>query len=407
TLIAFVGGTTLTDPQRILVAVVGIGLALVGTIFALRSQFAIRNSQLLNLQLRRGALHSPISDLQPLTSILLFAWLPPLLLGLLSLWRPAFDERFLTGTIPPVLILIALPIVHWWPDRRWLSAIGVVALILVAGLSLTNYFFNPAFGKSPNWRGIAAYLSTHTSAAELVLQDFQDPAFGYYYQGPAQPVDAPVAPGAATEEQLAAWLDTHPRLWLFVADSTASDGDWLNDHAERLMDEWIFGFRLQAFDSPAGSLAAMIPFERNFSDGIRLIGYRLLPSTIGRGIRGEGLHLTLYWQSIAAASKDYTVFTHVLTTDGVQVAGQDNPPARGRRPTSRWQTGETIVDPYDLTLSADLAPGAYSIQVGLYDPATGARLSVVDSQTDSVTLPEPIELKDAIRDSQFSIRQLE
>jgi hypothetical protein len=45
----------------------------------------------------------------------------------------------------------------------------------------------------------------------------------------------------------------------------------------------------------------------------------------------------------------------------------------GGNPTSTWQPGELIVDQAVLHVAADAQPGEYSLNVGMYDPASGAR----------------------------------
>ena len=67
------------------------------------------------------------------------------------------------------------------------------------------------------------------------------------------------------------------------------------------------------------------------------------------------------------------VFTHLH--DAVEgVRGQrDSVPVRGDRPTTGWAAGEVIVDPYEMPVNADAPPGAYRIEIGMYDPATGDR----------------------------------
>jgi hypothetical protein len=62
------------------------------------------------------------------------------------------------------------------------------------------------------------------------------------------------------------------------------------------------------------------------------------------------------------------------------VAQQDEPPVGGLNPTHTWQTGEMIVSPVKVTISPTAAPGAYTLLVGLYDPAAeGARLPAQDA----------------------------
>jgi hypothetical protein len=46
-------------------------------------------------------------------------------------------------------------------------------------------------------------------------------------------------------------------------------------------------------------------------------------------------------------------------------------------PTTRWRPGEVVIDPYAIVLPADLPPGEYAIEVGLYLRETGQRLGVM------------------------------
>ena len=50
----------------------------------------------------------------------------------------------------------------------------------------------------------------------------------------------------------------------------------------------------------------------------------------------------------------------------------------GRHPTTTWVPGEVVVDAYEIPIRADAPPGAHVIEVGMYDPGTLQRLSVLD-----------------------------
>ena len=43
--------------------------------------------------------------------------------------------------------------------------------------------------------------------------------------------------------------------------------------------------------------------------------------------------------------------------------------------TSTWRSGEVIEDVYALSIAAGTPGGSYTIEVGMYDPATLARLA--------------------------------
>jgi 4-amino-4-deoxy-L-arabinose transferase-like glycosyltransferase len=118
-----------------------------------------------------------------------------------------------------------------------------------------------------------------------------------------------------------------------------------------------------------------VRLDQPFGEEITLLGYDL----VGGHDRGEldpdNLELTLYWRADEAPKTDYTTFLHLRNSANENVAQKDRPPANGLYPTSLWDAGEIIVDEISVPL-AGLPVGKYSLVVGLYDFATGARLPV-------------------------------
>ena len=110
------------------------------------------------------------------------------------------------------------------------------------------------------------------------------------------------------------------------------------------------------------------PIDRRMNaqlgDAIELTGYQLDRT-------GEAIKLTLIWRSLKTIDEDYTVFTHVLDQTGQLIGGKDNPPVNGTYPTSHWMPGEYVTDEYVIPVNP---PEGFAIEVGLYDPETGARL---------------------------------
>ncbi len=113
----------------------------------------------------------------------------------------------------------------------------------------------------------------------------------------------------------------------------------------------------------------------------QLRGYRLEPAAI---MPGEPVSLTLYWQSLNPTTTSYTVFAHLLGPDGTILAQSDHLPASGGRPVTGWLPGEIVVDTAVLFLPAAAPPGPYQFRVGLYDPATGQRLPLLDTTADAI-----------------------
>jgi hypothetical protein len=131
----------------------------------------------------------------------------------------------------------------------------------------------------------------------------------------------------------------------------------------------------------AGDVKITNRLDVSFDDGITLLGYDLATSTLRPG---ETVNLTLYWQAAGPLAQRYKVFTHLLgetfnAANGNFLWGQlDSEPAANTRLTTTWRTGEVIVDEYAIRLQADAPAGPYRIEIGLYDPISGARLSLLD-----------------------------
>lgn len=117
----------------------------------------------------------------------------------------------------------------------------------------------------------------------------------------------------------------------------------------------------------------LAPGATNFDDKIALLDVDLPQETIQSG--GQ-LALALTWQSLADMGEDYTVFVQVLDEQDRIVGQVDSWPVQGTYPTSQWQIGEVIHDPYVVQLQSDLQPGTYRVHIGWYLLATLRRLPV-------------------------------
>jgi 4-amino-4-deoxy-L-arabinose transferase-like glycosyltransferase len=125
-----------------------------------------------------------------------------------------------------------------------------------------------------------------------------------------------------------------------------------------------------------------------FEDGIMLGGYNLDRRRVQRG---EQIMLSLYWQGHTQPSQNYKIFVHLVNWQDMRAAQHDSAPQGGAAPTSRWLSGQTIVDEHPLIISPEAPPGAYQVIVGLYEEDTGRRLRLLwrdgaSVQADSVTL---------------------
>jgi hypothetical protein len=122
------------------------------------------------------------------------------------------------------------------------------------------------------------------------------------------------------------------------------------------------------------------PLHADLGEGVRLLGYAV---NTGQVAPGETLLLTLYWQGLAPMSESYTVFTHLLDTDGQIQAQMDSEPQGGSLPTDRWTVGQVVQDNYALTVSSEASPGSHVLEVGMYFLETLKRLPVLDPDSDA------------------------
>lgn len=109
---------------------------------------------------------------------------------------------------------------------------------------------------------------------------------------------------------------------------------------------------------------------------------------------GDRLELALTWEVLDRLFRDYTLFVHITDRNGVIITQIDQPP-RADRPTTTWQTGETLVSVHSLTLPVNVVPGTLTVRLGLYEG--DQRLHVVDAglasvQGDAILVGE-IEIK--------------
>jgi len=130
------------------------------------------------------------------------------------------------------------------------------------------------------------------------------------------------------------------------------------------------------------------PMDVRFGESVSLLGYQIEPSPGGSGSGqhvwarpGQTIALTLYWKCLAPLGLSYKVFTHLIEPDQPMNiwAQDDDVPGHGTAPTTGWVVGEVLTDTYSLTVKPETPPGTYYLNVGLYDPVTGARLPAFDA----------------------------
>jgi 4-amino-4-deoxy-L-arabinose transferase-like glycosyltransferase len=330
--------------------------------------------------------------------MLLYLLVPLIGVYTASQFKPVFDERYLIIASPAFYLLIGAGLV-WLLDlrRTWLAVASlmlVAALLFSGGVALSNYYLNPRFAKSPPWREVLAYIAQKARPEDALIYTAPLPTIQYYNKNrlPAYLVipRGPVTSLTEATEELQNVFEDHARVWLIPA----APGDWpvshqvepwLDRHSARLDQTFFRIVHIGLYESPAAFFDAMEPQTAVFADGLHLTGFRLGDGESPMALEaGEAIPLTLVWYAEDSPTKAYTVFTHLVDSDGTLWGQWDNPPVWGTYPTIGWATGETVFDQYLIPVEEDAPPGEYHLLVGLYDPISGDRLPVVNERGEPI-----------------------
>ena len=305
---------------------------------------------------------------------------------------PFFYERYVLVALPSFLVLVAIGI-NFIARQRTAVLIGVPMILIVVNLySLNQYYFNETYAKG-KYGQMMAYVSRNAQPGDaLVLNNpLQKPMYRYYAPRdiPAffLPDGAPIQdPGSRA--QLDEIAKTHSRIWLVMFgnpleyDPTGYLERWLGANAFKTFTDGFVDASLSLYVMPNAASAIQRPMRASLGDSIQLVGYALDREQVSPG---QTLLLTLEWQTQSPITNRYKVFTHVLgamnpATQSPVWAQMDSEPVGGSRPTTSWQPGETIEDRYGLLIPKDAPSGEYTLEIGMYDANTLARLPVRDAQ---------------------------
>ncbi len=354
------------------------------------------------LALRRGPLSaaSPPDDSVPppfpVSFLLLYLFVPPILILILSYNAPKFNARYVMVSHPALLLLLAGGLAALWQRRA--EVLGNVLRGATAGLALLfllgasayadyNAYHRPDFARA-DFRGVARYLDKQLAPDETVIlcSGHMFPVFDLYAPG----VERHLLPDSPT-------LDTTQTLDYGIA---AELNRWLGDKGG----VWLVLWQDEVVD-PVGYLPAMLDqageeqaVARTFS-GIRLRHYRLTPGTtfsdtphiehpadanfggklrlLGYNQSGER-QVTFFWQALQPLAEDYRV-SLILRDTSAQAWGRwDGRPTDYLYPTSRWRQGQIVFGRYDLAPEPGTPPGDYGLDVGVYTEDEPTGLDVLD-----------------------------
>jgi mannosyltransferase len=342
-------------------------------------------------------IHYPLPSTQyPLAFLLLYLFIPLILILLLSYNSPKFNPRYVMVSHPALVLIVAgglATLLQKGASRpgdaiRWILA--GLALAYVLGVSLYasySVYANPAFARA-DFRGVARYIQRNIAADESVIltSGHMFPVFDYYAPGverhllPDSPtLDATHSLDFSIAKDLNDWLADRGGVWVVrwqdeVVDPAGYLATMLGEAGEEQTVKREFSrVGLQHYRLPAGTIFSEQPSidhrtNYNFGDQLQLLGY----SQTG------DRQVTLFWQALQPLSQDYRVSLILRDTMGQDWGGWDGRPAAYYFPTDRWREGQIVFGRYDLNPIPGTPPGEYGLEVGVYTETNPEGLDLVD-----------------------------
>ena len=309
--------------------------------------------------------------------------LAPLGLGLLvSAFRPMFFARYLMVSAPAFYLLLGLGVVGCYHKSPLLGIAPGVFLLTTQIFSLQNYFFDPAYAKT-DFEETASYIEHHARPGDAVVLDgwSQAPQF-WYYNTMRFKTELPDYLFPLENDE-----DWHQALQRLDSVMREHSGVWLVDHGvaaydpERVVEHYLARNYYQAVFRRAGNNRVVyyvsgapaslkpVPLDITVGDEVVL---ESLASDSQAGRAGDVVCLDLVWRALDTPSRDYAVSWRLLDNGGHVVVQRDSEPASGFSPTTEWSPGQQTTDRFGMVLPAVLPPGQYSLELVVYDKATGA-----------------------------------
>jgi hypothetical protein len=332
---------------------------------------------------------------------MLIAWPIMALAGIYAvvLRRSTFNTFYFLLAFPAMYVIL---VASWYAvfNRGPLRKLSSVFIVIGAGLigySLRNYYFVPEWSKNRGLREVAAILEEEVNPGDIFISNFPDPSQDYYFNDvvqdrtmlPRSPDMTPI--DISTElNQIA---DQYQRLWFIPIEAQHWDADKstlsILENSYVREAEYIAGkLKLVRFASNYSIAAGSSFIGKSFVFGPRL-EYAHLSVNGNSDVQvisiGDKLVVSLIWSTEEMIQDNYVVFVHLLDSKGNLLASHDGLPASGRRPTTTWIIGETLLDIHQFQAPTVSIGGNVFLVTGLYRQETGERLKLVDG-SNSITV---------------------
>ncbi len=135
---------------------------------------------------------------------------------------------------------------------------------------------------------------------------------------------------------------------------------------------------------------ALEPIGAVFENGVEMVAAGILDDAQP----GEPLRLALDWRVMEPVDDPVVVFAHLVYGGGQLVAQRDAVPGNGLFPVEGWEPGELVRDQFALLLPPELPAGEYEIRVGIYNPTSGQRYTIISPEGGAFLVVAQFTVKD-------------
>jgi mannosyltransferase len=290
-----------------------------------------------------------------------------------------FFPRFFMYMLPNVCLLVAACILPS-ASRRVSNVVRMIPVALALMVLLAGNFIIHAapLNSTTDYRGLVAMLRPYIQQGDIGLSNYiwLEGFFKSYAPetGASMSWRIDVFDASTADARMTQIMAEHPRAWFMLYKHPPEADDiaalqWLRQNTAFVGPYTHKEIAALLFDgrAPANTGATA---SATFGDATQL-DYAVLSANVRRG---ETIPFTLRWTALRKWNEYATIFVHLIGEDGSLAAQSDGDAVSGMSPNFTWQPGQPVLDRRALLIRADLPPGQYELQVGMYLREGGARL---------------------------------
>lgn len=246
------------------------------------------------------------------------------------------------------------------------ATVAILAFAWQQFTLLVPLYHNEAYQRD-DYRSMVETIETEAGEGDAIILSAPgiQEIFSYYYDDSVPVYTLPAGENIA--EDTLTIIEEHSRIYVVLYGQSEQDPDGivtatLNQSAFPISGEWVGDVRFERFASPAN-------FSENDTVNVQF-GEHITLESIALNRRSfnpnDAIQIQLEWITDSELDIRYKVFIQLLNSEGVLVAQRDSEPSGNQALTTLWRPSETVVDNHALAIP-DLAPGDYTLILGLYD----------------------------------------